>query len=77
MVKNIAIMDQVYAALVSQKREGESFSKEILRIMERKGSIMDFAGAWKISEAEAQEMKDAIAKAKRSATRHVLEKVQG
>ena len=75
MVKNIAIMDEVYAELVRHKRPDESFSHEIMRFIGKKGHILDLAGAWKMSEKEAREIKATIAKLRRMTTEHTLKKV--
>jgi len=59
--KTISIMDDVYGLLKAQKRDSESFSDEIRRLATEKGSILDFAGAWKdVSEEEAKKMKKNI-----------------
>lgn len=75
MVKNIAIMDKVYDELIKHKRQDESFSYEIMRLLHKKGHILDFAGAWKITEEEASEMKKCIVKFKKRATQKILKKV--
>lgn len=54
-------MDDAYGLLVAVKAPDESFSDEIRRLLKSKGSIMDFAGAWKdISDKEIETMKKAI-----------------
>lgn len=59
--KTISIMDDVYETLRVTKRPDESFSDEIRRLASTKGSIMDFAGAWKdIPEEDIEQMKRAI-----------------
>ena len=77
MVKNIAIMDEVYKELVRNKRQRESFSKEIMRLLGKKGSIMDLAGSWKISEEEANMMKKDINELKQRTTKKILRFAQG
>ncbi len=76
MVKNIAIMDSVYDLLVRNKRANESFSQELLRIIEKKDSIMKFAGAWKIPEKDVAKMKKVITKLKQETTDRILHKVR-
>jgi predicted CopG family antitoxin len=44
--KTIAITEDVYFALESRKREGESFTEVIRRLLKKKGKLSDFAGAW-------------------------------
>ena len=54
-------MDDAYAILKAHKAPGESFSDEIRRLVQEKGSILDLAGAWKnITDEEAEKMKKAI-----------------
>ncbi len=76
MAKNIAIMDSVYAELVKYKHEGESFSKEIMRFMGKKKSIAEFAGAWKMTEKEANEMKRTVAQIRADMSAQMLRKAQ-
>ena len=45
-------MDDVYELLKAIKTPNESFSDEIRRLAKTKGSIMEFAGAWKNMSAE-------------------------
>lgn len=55
-------MDDAYTLLAKNKKEGESFSEVIRRLIPRKKNIMDCAGLWKnLSEDEIQEMKKDIA----------------
>ena len=75
MVKNIAIMDSVYDLLMRNKRANESFSKEIVRLVDKKKSLAQFAGAWKMSKKEADDMKAIIRKMKEDSMEHVLKKV--
>lgn len=59
--KTISIMDDVYELLSTLKRSEESFSDEIRRLAASKGSILEFAGAWKdLSDNEIETMKNAI-----------------
>jgi predicted CopG family antitoxin len=52
MAKNVALADDVYEMLQKEKREGESFSDVIRRLGRRRGSLLEFAGAWKDIPAE-------------------------
>ena len=59
--KIILVMDDAYDALISLKAPDESFSDEIRRLTKTRGSILDFAGAWKdISEEKAAKLKARI-----------------
>ncbi|MCX8193682.1 MAG: antitoxin VapB family protein [Nitrososphaeria archaeon] len=50
-MKTLTVRDEVYAKLVKMKREGESFSDLLERILERgRSSLKDFAGILKESE---------------------------
>ena len=68
-------MDDVYELLVRNKRHKESFSDELRRVLKRKRSIMEFAGAWKdIDEEEAEKMKKNIRKLRKDSTKELLRK---
>jgi len=68
-------MDDVYKLLVRNKRHKESFSDELRRVLKRKRSIMEFAGAWKdIDEEEAEKMKKNIRKLRKDSTKELLRK---
>ncbi len=54
---NIALSTEAYERLKSMKREGESFSQEILRIT-NKPKLWELAGT--ITEEQAKEWKDNI-----------------
>lgn len=59
--KTISITDEAYGLLARNKRAKESFSQEITRLMKKKGSILDLAGAWKtMSDKEAQEILETV-----------------
>jgi len=61
MAKTIAVADDVYELLRREKRGEESFSEVIRRLGQKKGSLLEFAGAWKdIPEGEFREMKAAM-----------------
>lgn len=44
-VHNIAVREDVYDRLARAKRQGESFSEEIDRLLQRRGRLSDFVGA--------------------------------
>ena len=59
--KTISIMDDIYDKLKALKLPDESFSDELRRLTEKKGNIMDLAGAWSdLSKERADKMKKAI-----------------
>ncbi|PIN79761.1 hypothetical protein COV16_02540 [Candidatus Woesearchaeota archaeon CG10_big_fil_rev_8_21_14_0_10_34_8] len=59
--KTISIMDDVYDRLVALKRSDESFSDEIRRLTNTKGSIMEFAGSWSdMPKEEGEKIKKGI-----------------
>jgi len=64
--KNLAIRDSVYKKLAEEKREGESFSDVIERMLEKHGSLIPLWGSLADSKNIAQ-IQDDIAKARRSA----------
>ena len=48
VAKTIAISEEAYRLLLSEKREGESFSDVIIRLVKsNKRDIMEYAGIWK------------------------------
>jgi len=57
MAKNIALADDVYKDLKRLKRENESFSDVIRRLMKNRGEIADLAGSATLSLDEWLEMK--------------------
>ena len=58
--KTISIMDDVYERIKTMKTSKESFS-DTLRRLTNKGSILEFAGAWKdITEEEAKKIEGKI-----------------
>ena len=59
--KTITLMDDAYKRLKTLKGPEESFSDIVRRLTSEKGSILEFAGAWKdMSEKEAEELKKKI-----------------
>ena len=58
MAKTIAISEEAYRLLLGEKREGESFSDVIIRLVKsNKGDIMDYAGIWKdMSDDEVRKL---------------------
>lgn len=44
--KTISIIEEVYEELIRQKKAGESFSDEIMRLSQKKGKISECSGLW-------------------------------
>jgi len=61
MARNIAVANDVYEMLSKEKKKGESFSEVIRRLAPRKGSIMEFFGAWgDLSAKESKAIEEAM-----------------
>jgi len=55
-VKKITITEEAYKMLAKEKKENESFSEVIKRLIKDRGRLSDSFGAWKMSDAEAREI---------------------
>jgi len=67
VTKTLTITDTAYGLLARNKLRDESFSQEIVRVFNKKGSIMDLAGAWSdITETETEKMKASIKKLRKN-----------
>ncbi|MBI4155311.1 antitoxin VapB family protein [Candidatus Woesearchaeota archaeon] len=76
--KTISIMDDAYELLVRNKKTNESFSQELRRILPKKRSIMEFAGAWAdVTEEEAERMKKTIMDYRRNSSKRTKERFFG
>jgi predicted CopG family antitoxin len=68
--KTITLMDDAYERLKSLKGTEESFSDIIRRLTSEKGSILEFAGAWKnLSEKEAEALKRKLLETRKYSSR--------
>lgn len=64
--KNLAIREEVYRKLAEEKRQGESFSDVIERMLQKQGSLLPLWGVLADSKSIIQIQND-IAKIRRSA----------
>ena len=64
--KNLAVRESVYRKLAEEKRQDESFSDVIERILEKRGSLLPLWGALAESESIAK-IQEETAKLRRSA----------
>lgn len=67
--KNLAIRESVYQKLAEAKRQGESFSDVIERILERRGSLLPLWGALADSESISEIESEVRAMRKRATVR--------
>ena len=75
--KTISIMDDAYEILVRNKRNNESFSEELRRILPKRGSIVECDGLWKdITDKQANDMEKAIKKSREYTRKHILERIK-
>jgi len=73
--KNISLMEDAYFLLASNKSKDESFSDVVRRILSRKRSVMEFAGAWKnIGKKDIKEMKKEIEKLRKNSTKSLIKR---
>ena len=76
-IKTISIMDDVYELLVRNKKEEESFSGELRRLIKKKGSILDCAGLWSdLSDKQVEVMEKSIKKSKEYTRKHIFERLK-
>jgi len=64
MVKMVSLSEDAYRILKEVKKRDESFSKAVIRLVEKpkKRDIMEFAGAWKDMPEMDEIFKDIIEK---------------
>ena len=60
MAKNIAISDDIYESLLRLKRENESFSEVIRKLLAQRGLLSEIAGTKTFSLEEWSNIKDAF-----------------
>lgn len=61
--KTLTILEEVYHELVKLKKEDESFSEELQRLLQQKGKISECAGLWSwMSKKESAGIEKAIQK---------------
>ena len=74
--KTLTITEKAYAILSSHKRKDESFSKEILRLLNPPTTISDLAGSWStMTSKEADRLKTKIHLEREESLRHSRERV--
>ena len=58
----ISLDEEAYSRLKSLKKTNESFSDVVKRLVmpNKKKSLLDFAGIWKLNEKEMKKLKQAI-----------------
>lgn len=59
--KNISISKSIYEALLREKREGESFTGVISRLISRRKRLSDSFGAWDMGDEEVTAFKKELA----------------
>lgn len=62
MTKTISLSEEAYRALAAHKREGESFSDVALRLSRtlQQERLLEFAGAWDMTDEEADALIEQI-----------------
>ncbi len=67
MVKVISLSNKAYSTLKALKRGDDSFSDTVLHLSEKgkKKSLLEFAGKWSLSDAEADKIKKELEKSRK------------
>jgi predicted CopG family antitoxin len=65
-MKTITISKEAYDALILKRKNSESVSDIIIRLIGKRGRLIDSFGAWKMTDAEEANFKAALAKSKHS-----------
>ncbi len=73
--KTISIMDDAYELLLKAKRKDESFS-EVIRRMTAKKDITKYIGVWKMSDNEAEDMKNLIKDLRKKSDKELINKME-
>lgn len=58
--KTISITEDVYSMLLLEKRENESFSDVISRLVKRRSKLSDSFGKWEMTDKEIEEFKSEL-----------------
>jgi predicted CopG family antitoxin len=68
MTKVISVSDEAYEGLKDMKSEGDSFSKVIIKLVEkeRRKSLLDFFGKWPGPKNELDKIKKSLSKERES-----------
>jgi len=75
--KTITIMEDAYELLKAEKTEKESFSDVIRKVIPKKKSIWDFAGAWSdVPDEKIEELHETIRKLRQKSTAGMLKKIE-
>lgn len=69
--KNIAIREEVYKKLASVKSDDESFSDTIDRLLNKKTSLLSFAGVFSADDDELNTIEKEVNNLRRRATLRV------
>ncbi|MCF2135902.1 MAG: antitoxin VapB family protein [Candidatus Thorarchaeota archaeon] len=78
MARNIAVSEDVYRELRALKREGESFSDVLRRLLRRRSRLTDLAGSMMLSSdewAKMREIKEKQTELDEARTKHLLEEM--
>lgn len=58
--KTISITEDAYSMLLLEKRENESFSDVISRLVKRRSKLSDSFGKWEMTDEEVEEFKSEL-----------------
>lgn len=76
VTKTITIMNDAYMLLARSRLRDESFSEVIRRVLSKKRSIAEFAGAWSdMGNAEADELKENIKKIRKGIHASLMKRI--
>ena len=63
--KNLAIREDVYRKLSAAKKEGESFSDVIEKLLEKRGDLLSLWGAWGHNDEEVKFIQASVKKTRK------------